>query len=188
MGHRLTKITTRTGDDGTTGLAGGERVQKDSLRIRTLGQVDELNCCVGLLLAEEPPVDVADALQELQQRLFDLGAELSMRDSAVIAAEHVSDIEATAARFNEGLPPLREFVLPGGGRAAALCHLARAVCRRAECSLIALGRVEAVNEVSQVFLNRASDLLFVLARVLARQSGQAEALWRGLRAPGKVNG
>ena len=185
MGSRISKVITRTGDDGTTGLSGGKRVPKSSPIIHALGEVDELNCCIGLLLAEELPADVAATLQELQQRLFDLGAELSMRDSTVIAAEHVSGIEEAAARFNESLPPLREFVLPGGGRAAALCHLARAVCRRAERSVSALGRVESVNEVSRIYLNRASDLLFVLARLLARQSGHAETQWRGLHAPEK---
>ena len=180
MGHRLSRITTRTGDNGSTGLADGRRVPKSDPRIRALGEIDELNSCLGVLLAEELPTDIAVPLQEVQQGLFDLGAELSMPDSQVIEEPRVEELESLTQRFNAALPPLREFVLPGGGRAAALCHLARTVCRRAERSLVELGSTQNVRAPARKFLNRLSDLLFVLARVLARSSGLAEPVWRGL--------
>jgi cob(I)alamin adenosyltransferase len=182
MGHRLTKITTRTGDDGTTGLADGRRLSKSAPRVQALGDVDELNSCLGLLRAESLPADLDTIIVELQQVLFDVGAELSMPETAVIAERHVTGIDASVQRLNAALPPLREFVLPGGGRAAALAHLARAICRRAERSLVALGEAEAVNDASRILLNRASDLLFVAARVLARASGGPETAWRGLQS------
>lgn len=181
--HRLNRITTRTGDDGSTGLADGRRLSKSAPRVQALGDVDELNSCLGLLRAEPLPGDIAANILELQQILFDMGAELSMPGTSVISDRHVAEIDAVAQRFNGALPPLREFVLPGGGRAAALAHLARAVCRRAERSLVALGEAETVNNASRILLNRASDLLFVLARVLARESGQPEPSWRGLESP-----
>jgi cob(I)alamin adenosyltransferase len=145
--------------------------------------VDELNSCLGLLRAESLPGDIAASIVELQQVLFDVGAELSMPGTSIMTDRHVAEIDAATQRFNAELPPLREFVLPGGGRAAGLAHLARAICRRAERSLVALGEAEAVNAASRALLNRASDLLFVLARVLARESGQPETLWRGSESP-----
>lgn len=183
MGHRLSRITTRTGDDGTTGLADGRRLSKSTPRVQALGDVDELNSCLGLLRAESLPGEVDTTIVELQQVLFDVGAELSMPGTSVITERHAVEIDAAVQRFNAALPPLREFVLPGGGRAAALSHLARAICRRAERSLVSLGEAEAVNGASRVLLNRVSDLLFVLARLLARESGQPETSWRGLRPP-----
>jgi cob(I)alamin adenosyltransferase len=184
MPHRLTKIATRTGDDGTTGLAGAGRVSKSAPRIQALGDIDELNSSIGVLRAEQLPEEVAAVLVELQQTLFDLGAELSMPDSQLIGERHVAAVEAAVLRFNSELPPLREFLLPGGGRTAALCQLARTVCRRAERSLVVLGEAEAVSGASRMLLNRVSDLLFVLGRVLARRAGQAEIQWRGLRRDG----
>lgn len=179
MANRLTKITTRTGDDGSTGLAGGQRLSKAAPRIQVLGDVDELNSCIGVVLAENPPPEISEILAELQQGLFDLGAELSVPDATFIQDRHVLAVESATQRFNADLPPLREFILPGGGRAAALCHLARTVCRRAERSLVALGDRETVGEPARRFLNRISDLLFVLARMLGRSPGRAESAWRG---------
>jgi len=180
MAHRLTRITTRTGDDGSTGLADGRRLSKSHPRIAALGEVDELNSSLGVVLAETLPESVEDVLRELQQMLFDLGAELSLPDTGVIGDAQVESLEAATQRFNADLPPLREFVLPGGDRAAALCHVARAACRRAERALVILGESETVGEPARRLLNRASDLLFVLARVLARAAGREEVVWRGL--------
>lgn len=179
VGNRLSKITTRTGDNGTTGLAKGQRLSKSASRIEALGAVDELNSFIGLLAAEPLPPEIAATLEELQHGLFDLGAELAVPGSSVVAEGHVAGIEAATERFNAALPPLPEFILPGGDRAAAICHVARAVCRRAERSLVALGEAEPDGAKGAIFLNRASDLLFVLARVIARQSGRVETPWRG---------
>ena len=175
---RLTRIYTRTGDDGTTGLAGGDRVAKDSPRIDAIGAVDELNCAIGLLRACEPGDDIDPALEAMQHRLFDLGAELAMPDTELLQQQHTTAIEAELDRLNAELPPLEEFVLPGGNEAAARCHLARALCRHAERDLLRLSRSGAVNGQSLRYLNRASDLLFVMARVLARRNGGAEITWR----------
>lgn len=183
MGHRLTKIYTRTGDAGQTGLTGGERVDKDCARIEVIGEVDELNSAIGLTLAQDLPPDVRDCLVEVQHDLFDLGGELSMRERALITEGHVERLERVVDRLNAQLPPLREFILPGGGPAAASCHLARSVCRRAERRVVALARLEAVNMPARVYLNRLSDLLFVLCRVIARAAGEAEVLWRSARSP-----
>ena len=175
---RLTRITTRTGDDGTTGLAGGERVAKDSLRIEAVGSVDELNSTLGLLRAAIVDEAIDGLLEHIQHRLFDLGGELSMPGEALITAEQVMALEGAIERFNADLPPLRDFVLPGGAESAARCHLARSVCRRAERDLWRLSRDETGNPASQRYLNRLSDLLFVLARVLARSDGASEVTWR----------
>lgn len=177
MGHRLSKIYTRTGDDGTTGLGDGSRTGKDSPRVAAYGTVDELNATVGLVLAEPVPDAVRDCLLDVQHRLFDLGGELCMPGYAAIEERHVSALEHKLDRFNEDLPPLKDFILPGGGRAAAACHLARTVCRRAERELVTLSREEDVNAEGRRYVNRLSDLLFVLCRVLAREAGEGEQLW-----------
>ncbi len=177
MGHRLSKIYTRTGDDGTTGLGDGNRVEKDSPRVAAYGTVDELNATVGMVLAEPVPDAVRDCLLDVQHRLFDLGGELCMPGYAAIEKRHVTALENHLDGFNEDLPRLKDFILPGGGRAAAVCHLARTVCRRAERVLVTLSREEDINPEGRRYLNRLSDLLFVLCRVLAREAGEGEQLW-----------
>jgi cob(I)alamin adenosyltransferase len=178
MGHRLTKIATRTGDAGETGLGDGSRVAKDSARVRLLGEIDELNSVVGLILAEELPHDIGQALAEVQQDLLDLGGEASIPGHAMIGEAQVERIERLLEEWNSGLPALKEFVLPGGTRAAAAAHLARTVCRRAERSLVALGRTERVSAAARKYLNRLSDLLFVCARLLNRRAGRGDTQWR----------
>ena len=169
MGNRLSRIYTRTGDDGTTGLGDGSRVPKDSLRVEAFGTVDELNSAIGVLLATPGiPPGVSASLTEVQHELFDLGGELCIPGHRVIAAEHVTRLEKSLDEFNDALPPLKEFILPGGGPAAAACHLARAIARRAERRMWTLARAEKVSPEVAQYLNRLSDLLFVLARVLAR--------------------
>ena len=184
MGNRLSKIYTRTGDDGSTGLGDGSRVPKDHLRVEAYGTVDELNSVIGMLLALPAlPADVGACLTEVQHELFDLGGELCIPGHHAIGAAQIARLEQTLDGFNEALPPLKEFILPGGGTAAATCHLARTVARRAERRVVALARAESVSaEVSQ-YLNRLSDLLFVIARVLARHERGAEVLWRHQRGP-----
>ena len=177
MGNRLSKIYTRTGDDGTTGLGDGTRVAKDDVRVEAYGTLDELNSVLGLLLAEKLPVDITTALQPIQHELFDLGSEFCLPGYTAIAADHVQRLETTLDKFNESLPPLKEFILPGGSRAVALCHLARTVCRRAERRAWTLHRLHPQNPESIKYLNRLSDLLFVLARVIARQNCGSEVLW-----------
>ena len=179
MGNRLSKIYTRTGDDGTTGLGDGTRIAKDGPRVEAYGTVDELNSAVGVLLAVPGiPQDIGACLLEIQHELFDLGGELCIPGHQAIAARHVSQLEATLDRFNDSLPPLKEFILPGGGPAAAACHLARTVARRAERRIVSLAAVESVGPEAVKYLNRLSDLLFVLARVLARHERGTEVLWR----------
>ena len=179
MGNRLTKIYTRTGDEGTTGLGDGKRVRKDAARVEAYGTVDELNSAVGVLLAGPGVPDrVAEALTGIQHRLFDLGGELCMPGHAFIDAAAVGDLEALLDELNEGLPPLKDFVLPGGTPAAAACHLARTTCRRAERRCWSLAAEEEVNEQLLRYLNRLSDLLFVMARTLNRESGADEAIWQ----------
>lgn len=178
MGHRLSKIYTRTGDDGSTGLGDGTRVGKDSDRVVAYGTVDELNSALGMVLAQEVPADVRECLTQIQHDLFDLGGELCIPAMAMIADADVERLETTLDRFNEALPPLKDFILPGGGMAASCCHLARTVCRRAEREVIALSRHDEVRAEAIRYLNRLSDLLFVLARVLARASGHGEVLWQ----------
>jgi cob(I)alamin adenosyltransferase len=182
MGHRLSQIVTRTGDDGTTGLGDGSRVPKDTLRIDALGNVDELNCALGVLLATPLPEDRArTALSEAQHDLFDLGGELAIPGGAVLQGARVSWVEAQIEQFNRELPPLKEFVLPGGGSAAAQAHVARAICRRAERSCWSLARHEQVRQEPMTYLNRLSDLLFVLARTFARAERGTEPLWNRSR-------
>ena len=177
MGHRLSRIYTRTGDDGTTGLGDGSRVKKTAARIQAIGDVDELNSALGVLLAEEPAAEIGAIVGDLQHGLFDLGGELSIPGMAIITGAHVERVEQAIDHFNAALPPLKDFVLPGGGRKAAACHLARAVARRAERSVTGLAEGADINVQARMFLNRISDLLFVLARVLARSEGGAEVLW-----------
>lgn len=179
MGNRLTKIYTRTGDDGSTGLGNGARVGKDCPRVEAYGTVDELNACVGLVLAAPNlPALIRSSLTEVQHRLFDLGGELAVPGRDVILATDSTSLEAILDELNAALPPLKDFVLPGGTPGGAACHLARAVCRRAERRVIALGRTEPVNAGSVRYLNRLSDLLFVMSRVLCRTDGGTEVLWK----------
>ena len=178
MGHRLSKIVTRTGDAGTTGLGDGSRVSKDAERIEAIGTVDELNSALGVLLAESLPESVYLCLFEVQHDLFDLGGELSIPGYSTVGDAHVIRLEEAVERFNADLPPLKEFILPGGTRAASLAHVARTVCRRAERSLVHLGASTTVRDPVRKYMNRLSDLLFVLARVLNRDAGRADVLWR----------
>ncbi len=177
MGHRLSKIYTRTGDDGTTGLGDGSRTQKDSLRVETFGTVDELNSAVGVLIAHVEDAGLASVLLDIQHDLFDLGGELCIPGSDIIADRHTARLEKELDRLNDDLPPLKDFILPGGSKSAAQAHLARTICRRAERRLISLARQEPVNEPAIRYLNRLSDLLFVAARTLARADGAGEVLW-----------
>jgi cob(I)alamin adenosyltransferase len=179
MGNRLSKIYTRTGDDGSTGLGDGSRVPKENLRVEAYGSVDEANCTIGVVLSVAAlPQEIARCLTEVQHDLFDLGGELCIPGHRMIDAEHVERLEKELDGFNEALPPLKEFILPGGGPATAACHVARAVCRRAERRCWSLARVENVSAEALKYLNRLSDLLFVLARVLARHEHGSEVIWR----------
>jgi cob(I)alamin adenosyltransferase len=177
MGNRLSKIYTRTGDDGTTGLGDGSRKVKDDPRIEAIGSVDELNCTVGLLLCEQLPDNIRDCLTGVQHCLFDIGGELSIPGHAMVSDDRVSALETMLDELNATLSPLKDFILPGGTRAATLCHQARAVCRRAERRVITLGKSAAINTASSRYLNRLSDLLFVMARFLNKQAGVADVLW-----------
>lgn len=181
MGHRLTRIYTRTGDAGETGLGDGTRVPKDSPRVCALGEIDELNSAIGLLLAEALPADVGETLAGIQHDLFDLGAEVCIPGHAGMSDGRVAHLETVLDHYNRDLPPLKEFILPGGTRAASLAHLARTVCRRAERALVSLARAEPVGTAARKYLNRLSDLLFVLGRALNRAGGGSDVLWQ----PGK---
>lgn len=178
MGHRLTKIYTRTGDDGTTGLGDGMRVAKDCARVEALGAVDELNSILGVLLAEPLSPELANPLVRVQHTLFDLGGELSVAGSLIVQERRIEELEALLDRWNAELAPLKDFILPGGTRTAAICHLARSVCRRAERRVYTLFRQETVSPVALRYLNRLSDLLFVLARTLNKASGAGDVLWQ----------
>src|SRR4029079_9404597 len=178
MGNRLSKIYTRTGDDGTTGLGDGTRVAKDSARVAAYGTVDELNSTIGTVLAQDISADVREVMTQVQHCLFDLGGELCIPGMAMIHEADVERLERTLDGFNENLPPLKDFILPGGGMAAACAHVARTVCRRAEREVVSLAHGESVRAEAIRYLNRLSDLLFVLARVLARASGHGEVLWQ----------
>lgn len=182
MGHRLSRIVTRTGDAGTTGLADGRRVPKHDVRIATLGEVDELNSHLGLLLTETLPENVHALITAIQNDLFDLGGELALPAHPQVNETHVIRLDKAIAELNATLPPLEEFVLPGGTRAAALAHVCRTVCRRTERSLVRLAEREPLSPYPGQYLNRLSDLLFVVARQLNRSAGRAEPTWRG---PGK---
>jgi len=177
MGNRLSKIYTRTGDDGSTGLGDGSRTGKDSARVNAYGTVDEANSTLGVVLATQLPDDIRQLLTTVQHQLFDLGGELCIPGHAAIQSEDIDALERHLDHYNESLPPLKDFILPAGGEAAARCHLARTIVRRAERETVALARDEAVRPEAIRYLNRLSDLLFVLARVLARADGQGEVLW-----------
>lgn len=179
MGNRLSKIYTRTGDDGTTGLGDGSRIEKDHARMQAIGSVDETNSLIGLMLSEIPEADELHVIfTDIQHDLFDLGGELSIPGYELIKAERVEALEQLLDRLNAELPPLKNFILPGGSKAAGFCHLARAVCRRAERDIVSLNHTTAVNAAGRQFINRLSDLLFVCARILARRDGGSEILWK----------
>jgi len=182
MANRLSQIATRTGDDGTTGLGDGTRVPKDHLRVQAMGDVDELNSQIGVLLAEPLPDDVRDLLVTIQHELFNLGGELSIPGFTLLKDDAVAGLDAALARYNETLPRLMEFILPAGTRSAALAHVSRAVARRAERAVVTLAATEAINAAPRLFLNRLSDLLFVLARVLNRANldglGGDDVYWK----------
>ena len=178
MANRLSKIYTRTGDAGTTGLGDGTRVAKDSLRVAAMGDVDELNSVIGVMLAEPVSSKIRDCLTRIQHDLFDMGGEICMPGYAMIKAERVTALENILDEWNETLSPLKEFILPGGCRAAAYCHLARTVCRRAERQLTTLNNVETITEISLRYINRLSDLLFVLCRILNKEAGVPDVLWQ----------
>jgi cob(I)alamin adenosyltransferase len=179
MGHRLSRIYTRTGDDGSTGLGDGQRVRKDHARVEAYGTVDEANSAIGMVLGVPGlPADVVRCLIEVQHDLFDLGGELCIPGTQVIKPEQIVQLEQVLDRFNDPLPALKDFILPGGGPAAAACHLARTIVRRAERRVWTLAETEPVNPEVPKYLNRLSDLLFVVARVLARHEHGSEVLWR----------
>jgi len=181
MSNRLTQIATRTGDAGTTGLGDNQRVSKNSLRVHAMGDVDELNSNIGVLLCEEMPPDVRDVLVEIQHQLFNLGGELSIPGFELLKAEAVLQLDEALERYNADLPRLKEFILPAGNRAAALAHVCRTVARRAERAVVALGNEEALKDAPRQYLNRLSDLMFVLARVLNRKDGGDDVYWKSER-------
>lgn len=181
MGYRLSKITTRTGDDGSTGLGDGSRVNKDSERIEALGAIDELNNSIGLLLTEAMPEDINELLLDVQHSLFDLGGELSIPDYELLSPADVSLLETRLEKYNENLAPLKDFILPGGTKAAALCHAARGICRRAERRVVTLSNKGQASPLSRQYLNRLSDLLFVLARYLNHVKQADDVIWQRTR-------
>lgn len=177
MGNRLSKIATRTGDKGSTGLGDGSRTDKDSLRVHAMGDVDELNSQIGLLLCEELPAALREELISIQHDLFDMGGELCIPGYSMITAAQVARLDALLEKYNADLPPLKDFILPAGSRAAALSHVCRTVCRRAERAIVSLGKSETINDAPRQYMNRLSDLLFVLSRVLNRFAGGSDVLW-----------
>jgi len=177
MGNRLSKIATRTGDKGTTGLGDGSRTEKDSLRIHAIGDVDELNSQVGVLLCEDLPDALRQELLSIQHDLFDVGGELCIPGYTMITDAQVARLDALLEKYNGDLPPRKDFILPGGSRAAAIAHVCRTVCRRAERAIVSLGKAEKVNDMPRQYMNRLSDLLFVLSRVLNRFSGGTDVQW-----------
>ena len=181
MGNRLSKIVTRTGDGGTTGLGDGSRVAKNSARIEAIGTVDELNSTIGVLLAERLPAGVAQLLTDVQHDLFDLGGELSIPGHRAVTEPRVAALETAVQTYNADLPPLKEFILPGGTRAAGLAHVTRTVCRRAERTVVALAGSEEVSDIARRYLNRLSDLMFVLSRALNQRAGRSDVLWQSHR-------
>lgn len=179
MANRLTKIYTRTGDDGTTGMADGARVAKDDLLVQAIGEIDELNSQLAVLACHTPG-SFAEAIRVIQNELFNVGAELTLGE-AILGQHHIEWLESSVDKLNQSLPPLKEFILPGGGLAASHCHVARAICRRAERSLVSLGKQTALNSYLQAYINRLSDYLFVLARAISKQEGMAEVYWQSER-------
>lgn len=178
MGDRLTSITTKTGDDGTTGLGDGRRVDKDNPRVEAVGTVDELNSCIGVILSEEVPGHLGDVFSCIQNDLFELGGELALPERPRVTEAMVLALEEELEKQNALLGPLKEFILPGGTMAASQCHVARTVCRRAERCLVTLSKKEEVSPASMIYLNRLSDLLFVMARSLNREAGFKDAYWQ----------
>ena len=178
MGNRLSKIATRTGDNGTTGLGDGSRVDKDGLRVHAMGDVDELNSQVGLLLCEPLPDALREELITIQHDLFDMGGELCIPGFAMITESHVTRLDGLLEHYNADLTPLADFILPAGSRAAAQAHVCRTVCRRAERAIVTLGKAESLNDHPRQYMNRLSDLLFVLSRVLNRHAGGSDVLWQ----------
>ncbi|WP_372827736.1 cob(I)yrinic acid a,c-diamide adenosyltransferase [Polaromonas sp.] len=181
MANRLTQIATRTGDDGSTGLGDNTRVSKDSLRVHAMGDVDELNSNIGVLLCEEMPLDVRELLVEVQHQLFNLGGELSIPGFELLKPEAVAQLDDALEKYNAALPRLAEFILPAGSRAASLAHVCRTVARRAERAVVALDNAETLKESPRQYLNRLSDLLFVLTRVLNRMDGGDDVYWKSER-------
>jgi len=179
MGNRLSKIYTRTGDDGSTGLGDGSRIAKNASRVEAYGTVDELNSFIGVVMAQQLPTDINELFAGIQQKLFNLGGELCIPGTMVLTGEDVAELEQALDSFNESLPPLQDFIMPGGNPLAAACHTARTVCRRAERRVVSLAAEAEVNEQSLQYLNRLSDLLFVIARVLNRADQNDEVLWTG---------
>lgn len=188
MGHRLSRIYTRTGDAGDTGLADGRRVPKTHPRVVATGDVDELNSCIGLLLTETLPAELHHMLTDIQHSLFDLGAELALPERQAITDTQVDEIEQALDRLNSELSPLKDFILPGGTRPAALAHMARSVCRRAERSVIALHEAEPLNAPLRKYLNRLSDLLFVMGRWLNKHEAHGDVLWKPRTGPDEKTG
>ncbi|MBI3284799.1 MAG: cob(I)yrinic acid a,c-diamide adenosyltransferase [Burkholderiales bacterium] len=177
MGNRLSKIATRTGDKGTTGLGDGSRIAKDALRVHAMGDVDELNSQLGVLLCEDLPPQLQHELVSIQHDLFDMGGELCIPGYTMITEAQVARLDGLLEKYNADLPPLKDFILPGGARAAAIAHVCRTVCRRAERAIVSLGNSEQINEHPRQYMNRLSDLLFVLSRVLNRYAGGSDVLW-----------
>ncbi|MFM2434834.1 MAG: hypothetical protein RL063_813 [Pseudomonadota bacterium] len=178
MGNRLSKIYTRTGDDGTTGLGDGSRINKDSLRVEAMGDVDELNSVIGIMLTEPVPEHLIGLLTQIQHDLFNVGGEICIPGYVILQQTRIDDLEEAIDTLNDELEPLKEFILPGGSKAAAYCHLARTVCRRAERKLVELHRNETVTDISLQYLNRLSDLLFVMCRSINKEAGVLDVLWK----------
>lgn len=185
MGNRLSKLYTRTGDNGTTGLGDGTRVDKDSLRVAAMGDADELNATIGLILTEPISTRLTEILVKIQHDLFNLGGEICMPNYAILTEETIEQLEQTIDSLNDALNPLAEFILPGGSKAATYCHLARTVCRRAERQLVTLNRNEAVTTISLRYLNRLSDLLFVMCRIINKEAGVDDILWNNQQTDAK---
>jgi cob(I)alamin adenosyltransferase len=178
MGNRLSKIYTRTGDNGTTGLGDGSRINKDSLRVEAMGDVDELNSMIGLMMTEVVPAFLSNILTQIQHDLFNVGGEICIPNYVILKQSRINELENTIDELNSQLTPLKEFILPGGTKAAAYCHLARTICRRAERKLVELHRNEKVTDISLQYLNRLSDLLFVMCRVINKETGVSDVLWK----------
>lgn len=178
MGNRLSKLYTRTGDDGTSGLSGGTRVAKNDARMHAMGSVDELNSCLGLLICKLDDDELTHLLTGIQHDLFNIGGEISMPGHSFIDSNKVTALEKLIDQFNEAVEPLKEFILPGGSEAASVCHMARSIARRAERDIVTLHLLEPVCDTTRQYLNRLSDLLFVMARVINRRLGQTDVLWK----------
>jgi len=178
MGNRISKIYTRTGDDGTTGLGDGSRINKDSLRVEAMGDVDELNSVIGIILTESVPETLLATLTQIQHDLFNVGGEICIPGYVILQQSRINDLEGIIDALNDDLSPLKEFILPGGTKAASYCHLARTVCRRAERKLVELHRNEKVTDTSLQYLNRLSDLLFVMCRTMNKHADISDVLWK----------